>query len=825
MSPSSDRPLRIAYVCPTIGRPETHASVNAMTAYTLHLLSNIHRTIVPSWTLTILTSHKRNASHAELPKTEILISPPVRIERCFAGNSLGFLNLFLAIRRHGFDLVHVQHETHLYGGPLSILLFPLFVGLTRLITVPVVTLHHVINPDQINRIFAQMHHTRIPPLIIRWGYRIFYRLLGICAPSIIVHDELFKKTLTEQYAIPAENVSVIAHGVEDPTSSTAAEHKQTLARHFRIPEDATTIFGFFGYFTGYKGIEFLLHEFGAHVQKHPHSVLLVGGLPAEAHAEKKSHRSYIDSLQQLAEAVAPGRVIWYGAVHDEDIGRYFRLIDCLVLPYRLCFASSGPLSYAIGSATPFLASEELRPLVPYESLLFPLKDGALQEKLSAFAALSPTEREALVHPLEALKKAHQWETVAASTVQAYQNALRHAAHHTDILLVGAYGQQNTGDELLLDRCLALLPHARCTVASMQPSLTEARHNVFAIDSHKRRFSFLRHFLQSKTIVVGGGDQFKLLKRSMNRARYSLLFQCFLLTLAGRILRKPVYFIGVGIGNISTAFARFLTFRTLRLATAVSFRDRGSYDLCRTSAPRARALLSADLAFTGAPTRGKSGRTLQHRTLGIAPVFAIDHHDQYSRVLRETGRAVDEFLGQDPEQSALFLPFQSGFNTHHDAIVSRDILAHVEQEHRCTIVEPFDIDRVEATYRSLDILWGMRLHSIILACLHAVPFIALIYDVKVKKFLEEIDCADWGIPLDASFSAERLLALQHNLVEHLPDVRDHLRRQAEKLASRAQINARLLKNIATEIGGEAAVDTNLSVHTVALHPNHILSERL
>ncbi|MDO8469126.1 MAG: polysaccharide pyruvyl transferase family protein [Candidatus Peribacter sp.] len=798
--------LNIAFVSPGFEWGPARTSVNAMTAYAMHLLSHIHNAVPHSWTLTILSSHKRMPSgRADLPATELLPSPPIRIERCFRGNSLGFLRLLRIIRQRHFDLVHFQHETHLYGGPLSLLLFPLFIGLARFVTTPVVTLHHVVRPTQVNALFAQMHHTHIPPVFIRWGYRIFFRLLGFLAPSIIVHNDLFREVLVQDYAIPAEHITVIPHGVEDPTMAALSCDRAELLRQFHIPKDAGTIFGFFGYFTGYKGIEFLLEEFGKHVLKFPQSVLLIGGLPAEAHAEKKSYQSYVNGLRQLAEKTAPGRVIWHGAVHDDRVGQYFRLIDCLVLPYRLCFASSGPLSYAIGSQTPFLASEELRPIVPYDSLLFALRDGALTEKLNAFAALSAPEREALTIPLQTLRNAHQWDAVARSTVQTYERSLARAAHRTAILLTGAYGQQNLGDELLLSRCLAELPRERCTVASSQPHLTEEQHRVFSIHAHRQRFTFLRHLLQAHTIIVGGGDQFKLLKHSMHRARHALLLQCFLLTLIGRLLRKSVVFVSIGIGNISTPLARFLTVRTLGWATAVSFRERESYDFCRTFAPHARAFLSADLAFLGASAPEHNGKATPGRVLGITPVFNIDHAEQYAYITQELGKAADGFLGADPERSALFLPFQTGFSAHHDVMVSREILTHIEQNRRCTVVEPFGIDRVDASFRSIDVLWGMRLHSIILSCLHAIPFVALLYDVKVKKFLEAIDCTAWGIELDKTFSAEKLLALHQQLEEHAPDIRHHLQRQAQRLAGNAEVSARLLRHIAAEVCGTPLPD--------------------
>jgi len=42
------------------------------------------------------------------------------------------------------------------------------------------------------------------------------------------------------------------------------------------------------------------------------------------------------------------------------------------------------------------------------------------------------------------------------------------------------------------------------------------------------------------------------------------------------------------------------------------------------------------------------------------------------------------------------------------------------------------------YMNLDFIVGMRLHSLILAFRHSIPFLALSYETKTNKFLESID---------------------------------------------------------------------------------------
>jgi polysaccharide pyruvyl transferase WcaK-like protein len=88
-------------------------------------------------------------------------------------------------------------------------------------------------------------------------------------------------------------------------------------------------------------------------------------------------------------------------------------------------------------------------------------------------------------------------------------------------------------------------------------------------------------------------------------------------------------------------------------------------------------------------------------------------------------------------------------------------------------------------------------------MHHIPFIALIYDEKIRKFLEEIHYSSFGVELDATFSAEKLVALQASLVEDSRDIQAHLAHEANRLHLMAAGNRELLMSIAQEYAGDSS----------------------
>jgi len=713
----------------------------------------------------------------------------VHVEQCFRKDSMPYIPVLKRLRVDRPDIVHVQHETLMYGGMTGFMLFPFFMALSRLYAYSIATLHHVMPREEIRTSFKETHDTAAPVWVVEKAFALFFKLTGIFSTALIVHEEEFKHILIEDYGVAREKIHVIPHGVLAPYEQFTHTSEQ-LYREFSIPQDVDVVYGFFGYISKYKGLDYLLDEFEKYVKNHLKSVLLIAGDMHPRLSKESSYVSYYKNLKEKAGKIP--RVIWYGALDQKQISHFYKVTDCLVLPYQMKIGSSSVLSMAIGSETPFIVSEVLAPTVQNHAVVFGLYPNALVKKMSEFTARNLHAESNFQTFVEELHHKRVWPIIGKKTHDMYAKILRENTPKSH-LVIGAYGQANLGDELLLDECLRLLRAQNCVVASSDPDATKSAHGIRAISSHGNPLRLLRAILGVRDVVVGGGDQLKLLKPSMNAWKYRLLVQLLIISAFAKACGKKVYLVGVGIGTINTGAAHILAWAILKLATHVTFREARSYAIAKDIDPTVRGQAGSDLCFLGEPNAWvPSAET--HPVIGLAPTLEVDHPEQFAKVVSELARAIDLQATRRTDAQFTFLPFQPTFKAKNDIVISRQILEKTDAAEKCTVDAKLNFKNAAQAYAKLDYIWCMRLHSLLLAVLHGVPFIALVYDEKVRHFLEEIDCTEFGIELDEAFTAEKVLALQQRLESERESIRHSLQGKRAQLQEKCKINLALLNDI-------------------------------
>ena len=94
--------------------------------------------------------------------------------------------------------------------------------------------------------------------------------------------------------------------------------------------------------------------------------------------------------------------------------------------------------------------------------------------------------------------------------------------------------------------------------------------------------------------------------------------------------------------------------------------------------------------------------------------------------------------------------------------------------------------------SMEVVVGMRLHSLIFATAGGSPVIGISYDIKVKSFVHDIDSAA-SIPL-AELSAEKLY---EKIDQAMKNGRLYAERAAENLKKRELINREAARRLLAE----------------------------
>ncbi len=295
------------------------------------------------------------------------------------------------------DVVCLQHEYGIYGGPAG----SHVLGLLRDLRMPVVTTLHTVlrepNDDQ---------------------KRVLIELAGLSA-RVVVMTERARTFLREIYSVPDSKIDLIAHGIPDTPFVDPNPYKEQFGVEGRLV--ALT----FGLLSPNKGIEYVLRAVPEIVKAFPNFAYIVLGATHPALVREQGER-YRLSLERLARNLGIGKhVIFYNRfVELKELTEFIRAADVYVTPYlNAAQITSGTLAYAFGCgkavvSTPYWHAEEL--LAGDRGVLVPFADSkALAREISGLLGDEP-RRAALCEQAYTLGREMIWEQSARRYMESFQ---------------------------------------------------------------------------------------------------------------------------------------------------------------------------------------------------------------------------------------------------------------------------------------------------------------------------------------------------------------------------------------------------------------------
>jgi L-malate glycosyltransferase len=349
------------------------------------------------------------------------------------------------------------------------------------------------------------------------------------------------------------------------------------------------------------------------------------------------------------------------------------------------------------------------------------------------------------------------------------------------VLCGAYGRGNAGDEAILKAILTQLrdidQDMPFWVMSRNPEETRKKEVVRSFYIFNVP-AFLKSLRKAKLFVNGGGSLIQDITSS--RSLYFYLFTLW----AAKWCGCKIVMYGCGIGPISGKRNRKIAGRVLN-ATAhiITLRDSVSLELlAEIGVTKPEIILAAD------PTVNLEHADAQ----GIRKAFAREGIPAEAPKIGFCLRAWDTF--KQPQHVAtaaeyayrqyglipVFLPIEIPKDTAVGEMISSMLsIPHFV----CRKQHP--VGDLIGMLGSMDLVLGMRLHSLIFATAGGAPVVGLSYDVKVDSFIKDIGSTAC-VPL-SSLSAEALCAQIDSVVAKGKglgfDTRERLQRM-EKANGRA-----------------------------------------
>ena len=297
------------------------------------------------------------------------------------------------------DVVSVQHEFGIFGGPAGCYLLAL---LSELKAPVVTTLHTVLlnpNADQL---------------------RVMRNLIAYSA-RLVVMTERGQTILREVYQAPAAKIDLIPHGIPDVPYASPDSYKDQFGM------GGKRVLLTFGLLSPNKGIEYVLHALPEIVAEFPEVVYIVLGAthPHELRTRGETYRLSLEAV--VKKNRIENNVVFHNRfVELKELTEFIGAADLYITPYLgEAQITSGTLAYAFGAgkaviSTPYWHAAEL--LRGERGVLVPFTNpGAIAREASGLLR-DETRRNAMSDNAYRLGRAMVWSSTAERYMRSFELA-------------------------------------------------------------------------------------------------------------------------------------------------------------------------------------------------------------------------------------------------------------------------------------------------------------------------------------------------------------------------------------------------------------------
>jgi glycosyltransferase involved in cell wall biosynthesis len=297
------------------------------------------------------------------------------------------------------DILCVQHEFGIYGGPAGSHLL----ALLKEVRMPVVTTLHTIlrepNPAQ-RKVMTE---------------------LARLSDRLVVMAQKGAEILREVYQVPDAKVDIIPHGIIDMPFVDSSFYKAQFGVEGR---KVLLTFGLLG--PG-KGIEHAIEALPEIVRQHPNVVYLILGATHPQLIAREGER-YRLTLERLAEdRGVKDHVIFYNRfVSTEDLKEFIGATDIYLTPYlNEAQVTSGTLAYVFGAgkavvSTPYWHAQEL--LAQERGVLVPFRNSQAISEAVCGLLDDPERLEKIRLDAYAMGRDMIWPAAARHYLASFQRA-------------------------------------------------------------------------------------------------------------------------------------------------------------------------------------------------------------------------------------------------------------------------------------------------------------------------------------------------------------------------------------------------------------------
>ncbi len=304
-----------------------------------------------------------------------------------------FLNI------NNVDLVCLQHEYGIYGGPAG----SHILALLRELHMPIVTtLHTILEQPDADQLKVLQE-------------------VATLSDRVVVMSERGSEFLKRIYGVSAKKIDFIPHGIPDVPFTDSSFHKDLFGVEGKM------VLLSFGLLSSNKGIEDVIAALPTIVAQYPNVVYLVLGA-THPHVVRNEGETYRLSLQRLArDKGIEGNVIFYNRfVTLGELNQFISAADIYLTPYlNAAQITSGTLAYTLGAgkaviSTPYWYAEEV--LANERGVLIPFHNSAKLAEAVIDLLDNEAERDAMRKRAYMFGRQMIWPQVARRYMESFERA-------------------------------------------------------------------------------------------------------------------------------------------------------------------------------------------------------------------------------------------------------------------------------------------------------------------------------------------------------------------------------------------------------------------
>jgi len=356
-----------------------------------------------------------------------------------------------------------------------------------------------------------------------------------------------------------------------------------------------------------------------------------------------------------------------------------------------------------------------------------------------------------------------------------------------IIISGYYGFGNTGDEAILSAMVSALKSsisgAEIVVLSQDTLNTSSNYDVRAI-VRKNPLLLARELINADLFISGGGGLIQDVT-GVSTIQYYLG-----LVLIAKLMRKKVMYYAQGIGPINTEEGRWYTRFISNMVDLITVRDDESKEELRKI-----GILKTPIIVTADPVLALESASRERIEEILRSEGIEEEKTRIAVSIRPWKASVDylsifaecaDRLKKELNAQIVLIPFQKS----QDLDVCEKVKA-LMKEPAVLLQGDYRPEELQGLLGSVDLVIGMRLHSLIFAATQYVPMIGVVYDPKVKVFSDSIGALSH--PLE-KISIQELCKSAEKVYNNREEVRARLKKEIGEMKIKALKTASLAERL-------------------------------